>query len=46
MEPTGYYWLNIARYLKQKEEYSVVTVNPMYVKKAKELDDNDQTKTD
>lgn len=45
MEPTGHYWLNIARYLKAKD-YAVVTVNPMYVKKIKELDDNLQTKTD
>jgi len=46
MEPTGHYWLNIARYLKAKEKYEVVTVNPMHVKKIKELDDNSQTKTD
>lgn len=45
MEPTGHYWLNIARYLKAKD-YAVVTVNPMHVKKIKELDDNLQTKTD
>ena len=45
MEPTGHYWLNIARYLKAKG-YTVVTVNPMHVKKIKELDDNLQTKTD
>ena len=46
MEPTGHYWLNIARYLKDKQEYTVVTVNLMHVKKTKELDDNNQTKTD
>lgn len=45
MEPTGHYWLNIARYLKDNA-YTVVTVNPMHVKKIKELDDNLQTKTD
>ena len=45
MEPTGHYWLNIARYLKGND-YTVVTVNPMHVKKIKELDDNNQTKTD
>lgn len=45
MEPTGHYWLNIARYLKANG-YKVVTVNPMHVKKIKELDDNLQTKTD
>lgn len=32
MEPTGHYWLNIARYLKAND-YTVVTVNPMHVKK-------------
>ena len=46
MEPTGHYWFNIARYLRDKEGYAVVTVNPMHVKKIKELDDNNQTKTD
>ncbi|SHD78321.1 conserved protein of unknown function [[Clostridium] ultunense Esp] len=45
MGPTGHYWLNLARYLKANE-YKVVTVNPMHVKKIKELDDNLQTKTD
>lgn len=45
MEPTGHYWLNIARYLKAND-CTVVTVNPMHVKKIKELDDNLQTKTD
>lgn len=25
MEPTGHYWLNIARYLNDKEDYAVVT---------------------
>jgi len=45
MEPTGHYWLNIARYLKAND-YKVVTVNPLHVKKIKELDDNLQTKTD
>ena len=45
MEPTGHYWLNIARYLKGND-YTVVTVNTMHVKKIKELDDNNQTKTD
>ena len=45
MEPTGPYWINLARYLREKETV-VVTVNPMHVKKIKELDDNSQTKTD
>ena len=45
MEPTGIYWINLARYLN-KQGIEVVTVNPMHVKKTKELDDNSQTKTD
>jgi transposase len=45
MEPTGIYWINLARYLKNKG-IEVVTVNPMHVKRIKELDDNNQTKTD
>jgi transposase len=45
MEPTGIYWINLARYLV-KQGIEVVTVNPMHVKKTKELDDNSQTKTD
>ena len=45
LEPTGPYWLNLARYLKANN-IQVVTVNPMHVKKIKELDDNSQTKTD
>jgi transposase len=32
MEQTGHYWLNIARYLKDND-YTVVAVNPMHVKK-------------
>lgn len=45
MEPTGPYWLPFARWL-QSEGYWVVTVNPAHVKKSKELDDNNQAKTD
>jgi len=45
LEPTGPYWINLARYLKSNN-IQVVTVNPMHVKKIKELDDNSQTKTD
>lgn len=44
MEPIGHYWLNIARYLKAND-YTVVTVNSMHVKKIKELDDNLQIKS-
>ena len=45
MEPTGIYWLNLATYLTNKG-IEVVTVNPMHVKRVKELNDNSQTKTD
>lgn len=45
MEPTGPYWLPFARWL-QMEGYWTVTVNPAHVKKSKELDDNNQAKTD
>lgn len=45
MEPTGPYWLPFARWLKS-EGYWTVTVNPAHVKKSKELDDNNQAKTD
>lgn len=45
MEPTGPYWLPLARWL-QSQGYWTVTVNPAHVKKSKELDDNNQAKTD
>lgn len=45
MEPTGPYWLPFARWL-QSEECWTVTVNPAHVKRIKELDDNNQSKTD
>ncbi|WP_127495613.1 IS110 family transposase [Paenibacillus glycanilyticus] len=45
MEPTGHYWLNLAQFLRNKEiMYGVV--NPLHVKKSKELDDNSPTKND
>ncbi|WP_338044177.1 IS110 family transposase [Paenibacillus oryzisoli] len=38
MEPTGHYWLNLAHFLKEEQvKYGVV--NPLHVKKSKELDD-------
>ncbi|KKI91852.1 hypothetical protein WQ54_12850 [Bacillus sp. SA1-12] len=43
MEPTGHYWLNLAHYLKENN-LKFVVVNPMHVKKIKELDDNSPTK--
>ncbi|MEC2074489.1 transposase [Metabacillus fastidiosus] len=45
MEPTGHYWLNLAHILKE-EQIKFVTVNPLYVKHSKELDDNSPTKND
>ena len=45
MEPTGHYWLNLAHFLKELDIRFVV-VNPMHVKKSKELDDNSPTKND
>ena len=45
MEPTGHYWFNLAHMLKEKE-IKFVAVNPLHVKKSKELDDNSPTKND
>lgn len=45
VEPTGHFWLNLAYYLTAKG-YDFVLVNPMHVKKSKELDDNSPTKND
>lgn len=45
VEPTGHYWLSLAYYLTAKG-YDFVVVNPMHVKKSKELDDNSPTKND
>jgi transposase len=45
MEPTGHYWFTIANFLKNNG-VMVVLVNPMHVKKSKELDDNSPTKND
>ena len=45
MEPTGHYWKPLANYL-MKQNIAVVLVNPYHTKKAKELDDNSQTKSD
>jgi transposase len=45
VEPTGHYWLNLAYFLKARG-YDFVLVNPMHVKKSKELDDNSPTKND
>jgi transposase len=45
MEPTGHYWLNLVHYLKEQQIMCGV-VNPLHVKKSKELDDNSPTKND
>lgn len=45
MEPTGHYWKPFANWLL-KRGITVVLVNPFHTKKAKELDDNSQTKSD
>ena len=45
VEPTGHYWLNLAYFLRAKG-FDFVLVNPMHVKKTKELDDNSPTKND
>lgn len=45
VEPTGHYWMNLAQFLRQ-HGIGVVLVNPMHVKKSKELDDNNPTKND
>ena len=46
MEPTGHYWKALANWLMKQEHIKVVLVNPYHTKKAKELDDNSQTKSD
>jgi len=45
LEPTGHYWKPLAHFLLSNG-ITVVFVNPYHVKKAKELDDNTQTKSD
>lgn len=46
MEPTGHYWKAFANFLLKQAGITVVLVNPYHTKKAKELDDNSQTKSD
>jgi Transposase and inactivated derivatives len=45
MEPTGHYWFNFAQHLKD-HNIKLVLVNPFHVKRSKELDDNNPTKSD
>lgn len=44
-EPTGHYWFGLAGYMKETE-IKLVLVNPFHVKRSKEFDDNNQSKTD
>ena len=44
-EPTGHYWFNFARYVKQNSMMQVL-VNPYHVKQIRELDDNSPTNND
>lgn len=46
LEPTGHYWKAFANFLLKQAKITVVLVNPYHTKKAKELDDNSQTKSD
>lgn len=46
MEPTGHYWKAFANFLLKQARIMVVLINPYHTKKAKELDDNSQTKSD
>jgi transposase len=45
VEPTGHYWMNLAQFLR-RQGIQVVLVNPLHVKKTKELEDNSPTKND
>jgi transposase len=45
MEPTGHYWLNVSRWLGERQ-FEVVLVNPHLVKKNKENRDNTPSKSD
>jgi transposase len=45
VEPTGHYWMNLAQFLRH-QGVQVVLVNPLHVKKTKELEDNSPTKND
>jgi transposase len=44
-EPTGHYWFGLAGYMKESG-IKLVLVNPFHVKRSKEFDDNNQSKTD
>jgi transposase len=46
MEPTGHYWFNLGEYIETQSGMRIALVNPHHVKKSKELDDNNPSKTD
>ncbi|MCY0895632.1 MAG: transposase [Alicyclobacillaceae bacterium] len=45
VEPTGHYWMNLDQFLRH-EGIQVLLVNPLHVKRTKELEDNSPTKND
>ena len=45
MEPTGHYWFNLALFLRDNGMQPVL-VNPLHVKRSKELDDHLPSKND
>ncbi|QQK81096.1 transposase [Salicibibacter cibi] len=45
MEPTGHYWFSLADYLDSCG-HQLVLVNPMHVKRLKEIDDHSPSKND
>ncbi|MBA4601542.1 transposase [Thermoactinomyces sp. AMNI-1] len=45
IEPAGHYWMSLAEFL-ERHDIKTVMVNPMHVKKSKELDNNSSTKKD
>ncbi len=44
-EPTGHYWFCLGEHLQEKG-HKLAIVNPMHVKRSKEMDDNSPTKND
>lgn len=46
MEPTVHYWKAFGNFMIKQSKMTVVLVNPYHTKKAKELNDNSQTKSD
>ncbi len=44
MEPNGHYWLNLAHILNENN-IKFDAINPLHVKKSKELDDTHRLRT-